>query len=94
MKSMEMSDHGLEGTGSGCRRSMRDLEDVLFRAQTEHASMYSRTSSSMDGHQNCREMMNIVLLTLDEMKAVRCEPNASPVDVTRWEQISDYLDIH
>ena len=51
-KSMEMSDHGLEGIGRGCRRPMRGPEDVLFRAQTEHASMYSRTSDFMEGHQN------------------------------------------
>ena len=63
MKSMDMSDHGLEGMGSGCRGPMRDPEDVLFRAQTEHASMYSWTSGSMDGHQNHQEMTNIVLLT-------------------------------
>jgi len=31
---------------------MRGPEDVLFRAQTEHASMYSRTSDFMEGHQN------------------------------------------
>ena len=58
-----MSDHGLEGMGSGCKRPMRDPEDVLFRAQTEQASTYSRTSGSMEGHQNLREIANIVLRT-------------------------------
>ena len=60
-KSMDISDHGLEGMGNGCKRTMQDLENVLFLAQTEHASTYSRTSSSIDGHQNCWEMANIVL---------------------------------
>ena len=60
-KSSEMSDHGLEGMGSSCKRPMRDLEDVLFLVQTEHAFMYSWTSGSIDGHQNLQEMANIVL---------------------------------
>ena len=63
MKSNEMLDHGLEGMGSGCNRPMRDPEDVLLRAQTKQASTYSRTSGYMDGHQNRREMANIVLQT-------------------------------
>ena len=42
---------------------MRGPEDVLLRAQTEHASMYSRTLDSMDGHQNRWEMANMVLRT-------------------------------
>ena len=36
-KLMEMSDHGLEGMGSGCRSPVCALEAVLFRAQTEQA---------------------------------------------------------
>ena len=60
---MEMSDHGLEGMGNGWRSPVRALEDVLFHAQTEHASMYSRTSGSIAGHQNLRAMTNKVLLT-------------------------------
>ena len=55
-KSMEMSDHGLEGMGNGWRSPVRALEDVLFHAQTEHASMYSRTSGSIAGHQYLRDM--------------------------------------
>ena len=39
------------------------LEDVFLRAQTEHASMYSRTSVSIAGHQNLWEMTNMVVLT-------------------------------
>ena len=42
-KSIEMSDHGLEGMGRSCGSPMHDLEEVLFLAQTEHASMYSWT---------------------------------------------------
>jgi len=42
---------------------MRGPEDVLFRAQTEHASMYSRTSDFIEGHQNRWEMTNIVRWT-------------------------------
>ena len=62
-KSTEISDHGLDGMGSGCRSPVRALDDVLLRAQTEHASMYSRTSDSIAGHQNLREMTYIVRLT-------------------------------
>ena len=62
-KSIEMSNHGLEGMDRGCRSPMRDPEDGLLRAQTEHASMYSRTPDSMDGHQNRWEMANMVLWT-------------------------------
>ena len=45
---MDISDHGLDGMGRGCRSPIREPEDVLFRAQTEHASMYSRTPDFMD----------------------------------------------
>ena len=62
-KSMKMSDHGLEGMGSGWSSPVRAWENVLLRAQTEQASMYSRTSGSMAGHQNLREITNMVLLT-------------------------------
>ena len=62
-KSMEMSDHGQEGIGSSWRGLMRDLEDVLFYAQTEHASRYSWTSIFIAGHQNLQDMTNMVLLT-------------------------------
>ena len=51
-KSMEMFAHGLEGIGRGCRIPIREPDDVLFRAQTEHASTYSQTSDLMAGHQN------------------------------------------
>ena len=54
---------GLEGMGSGCKSPMRAPEEVLFLAQTAHASMYSLTPTSMDGHQNRWEMTNTVLLT-------------------------------
>ena len=63
MKSTEMSDHGLEGMGSSWRSPIWDLEDILFRTQTKHASIYSQTSDSMNGDQNHWEMTNIVLLT-------------------------------
>ena len=62
-KSMEMSDHSLEGMRSGWRSPVCALEDILFRAQTEHASIYSRTFGSIAGHQNLWDMTNIVLLT-------------------------------
>ena len=62
-KSTEMSDHGLDGMGSDCRSPVRAWEDVLLRAQTEQASMYSRTSDSIAGHQNLREMTYMVRLT-------------------------------
>ncbi|KAM8756297.1 LOW QUALITY PROTEIN: interferon-induced GTP-binding protein Mx-like [Acanthopagrus schlegelii] len=55
-KSREMSDQGLDGMGRGCKSPDRALDDDLLRAQTEHASMYSRTSDSIAGHQNLREM--------------------------------------
>ena len=42
---------------------VRALEEVLFHAQTEHASMYSWTSGSIAGHQNLRDVTNMVLLT-------------------------------
>ena len=61
-KYSEMLDHGLEGMESGCKSPMRAPEEVLFLAQTAHASMYSLTPTSMDGHQNRWEMANTVLL--------------------------------
>ena len=90
---MDMSDHALEGVGSGWRSPVHALEDVLFCAQTEHASMYSWTSVSIAGHQNLRDMMNVVLLT-PGMKAARCEPNESPVDLAQWGQKDNYWDNH
>ena len=54
--SMDMSDQGLEEMESGWRSPVCALEEVLFRAQTEHASMYSRTSGSIAGHQYLRDM--------------------------------------
>ena len=62
-KSKEISDHGLDGMGNGWSSPVRALEDVLLRAQTEQASMYSRTACSIAGHQNLQEMTNMVLLT-------------------------------
>ena len=62
-KSIEMSDHGRDGMGCGWSNPVRACDDVLLRAQTEQASMYSRTSDSMAGDQNLREMTYIVLLT-------------------------------
>lgn len=63
MKSMAILAHGLEGMGRGWNSPMRAAEDVLFLAQTEQAPIYSRTSGSMDGHQNLWEMVNIVRRT-------------------------------
>ena len=62
-KSNEMSDQGLDGMGSGCNSPVRALEEDLLRAQTEQASTYSRTSDSIAGHQNLREMTYMARLT-------------------------------